>query len=505
MNIIEAYIKFKGQLLILVSGIRGSGRGSYAEQLGKDLKISVHRLSEFIKKDYDGKAKLPTNEEVVNTDSDEAYDWKKLSELVEKEKKLILVGTAFPDDKMKVTADVSIQIATPKQKCLESVMRAEKANDESINEKRVVWIYNNLTYPYYKDATSRMRIDKYINTSTFESEVKVADEVFNTVIKHISDWLDNQNKSEQETQASSENLFIARQRSVARESSQTSSIESIESSSSTTLSSASSTLSSSSTDTSPELGLTMSELVGLSAVRYDVLTGGTKDDSVWLRQAEEMKRFFVETFDEKNNGKEINKRVETFVTNQLGGLRGNKAVKEYINERNRERTALAGLVDECTSRLGKAFAKTKGKTEILQVGGHGRRVHLLGDHRIVYDIPIKSFSKKRLGEHKKLMEDAGYKFLTEQKRCGRTVYSGKNGELDIRVRLLDNRNYKDTRKLNRGYHDEVSDEAKDLMAYSTFRLRKLEKEGKLKDASKIAKIIYDQYTIGRVDPGVRLV
>jgi uridine kinase len=41
MNIVEAYIKKKSQLIILVSGFSGSGKTTLAREIERDFKINI--------------------------------------------------------------------------------------------------------------------------------------------------------------------------------------------------------------------------------------------------------------------------------------------------------------------------------------------------------------------------------------------------------------------------------------------------------------------------------
>ena len=61
MNIVEAFIKFNGQLIIFISGMPGSGKTSQAEQLSKDLKIKYIHIRDYYKEYKDREIYLSEN------------------------------------------------------------------------------------------------------------------------------------------------------------------------------------------------------------------------------------------------------------------------------------------------------------------------------------------------------------------------------------------------------------------------------------------------------------
>ena len=52
MNIIEAYIKFNSQLIILISGFSGSGKTLLGRNIQRDFKLQFINLNDYYKENY---------------------------------------------------------------------------------------------------------------------------------------------------------------------------------------------------------------------------------------------------------------------------------------------------------------------------------------------------------------------------------------------------------------------------------------------------------------------
>ena len=48
MNITEVYNKFNNQLIILISGLSGSGKTSLAHKIEKDFKLKCIKFADFL-------------------------------------------------------------------------------------------------------------------------------------------------------------------------------------------------------------------------------------------------------------------------------------------------------------------------------------------------------------------------------------------------------------------------------------------------------------------------
>lgn len=209
MNIVEAYIKYRGQLIILVSGISGSGISHLAKNISQDLKIASLSYSKFCKKDYDEKVKLPDGTEIINWDSDDTIDWSAFNDAIKQMRRngVVAYNQSFPLDKLdkNLQIDAHINIKLSKQNLFQ---RREKYIDEHQNECAKLYklrdklsiIFNRLTYPYYLQSINNSKITKFINANEFinlpefEYDEKIADEAFKYLMYIINKWL-NEEKS----------------------------------------------------------------------------------------------------------------------------------------------------------------------------------------------------------------------------------------------------------------------------------------------------------------------
>lgn len=210
MNIVEAYIKFKGQLVILISGLSGTGKKELANKLSHTLKIGYINSLKFYKKDYNSKIKLPTGEEVINWDSDDAIDWKELNKAIDSQKStgVIVSGEAFPTKNMTVPIDCHLHIKKKKQEIIQNrkdFLEKHKNEQEFQKEYKLmqnsswVWKFNQITYPYYLKSIENSTINKFLNSSELKDD-KVYDEAFDYLMNFISKYLYKDMKRQQSRQ-----------------------------------------------------------------------------------------------------------------------------------------------------------------------------------------------------------------------------------------------------------------------------------------------------------------
>lgn len=240
MNIVEAYIKFKGQLVILVSGMSGSGKSNIAKEISRDFKIENINTNKFCKKDYTNKVtiQVPTkvnessiteaetpkpnvavnnnNIEIINWDTDDVYDWDMLNKEIEKYSKsgVVVSGVTFPKDKINVKADFHIHIKLNKQNLFKRrIEYLDEHNEDcqqsgrNLNKDIELLIFNKYSFPYYLEYTSRNIITKYINGNELMGDTekdklyhdKLYDESFDYLMSQIQRYLDNQNKPHEQS------------------------------------------------------------------------------------------------------------------------------------------------------------------------------------------------------------------------------------------------------------------------------------------------------------------
>jgi adenylate kinase family enzyme len=215
MNVAEAYIKYKKQLIIIISGLSGCGKSMLAQDISSDFKIPIIKQREFYKKDYDLKVDLHNGKTVINWHTDDSIDWDLLNERIEsdKGKGLILTGLAFPPDKLKFKTDYHFHVSLSKQNCLERRKKIiEEKKDkypeayEEIEDGTAKLVMNKLIFPYYLETLKNGVINKFLNGNKL-SRSEMYDTAFDILISIIEKYLYKDMKQSKNVQRQSTNEY----------------------------------------------------------------------------------------------------------------------------------------------------------------------------------------------------------------------------------------------------------------------------------------------------------
>jgi cytidylate kinase len=208
-TIVEAYVEKKDGLIILISGMSGSGKTKLGKEIANLFKLEFLNSAKFCKKDYDNKVtfKIPNSDknfELINMDSDDIIDWDKFNEEVSDKKKngIIISGVSFPKDKINFTPDFHVHIKLNKQNLIKKRQQFIEDHEEDCknfdtikNSFIELYVINHYTYPYYLNITQNSVINKFINAnelielSNNEYYEKIVDQCFDYLIASISDKL----------------------------------------------------------------------------------------------------------------------------------------------------------------------------------------------------------------------------------------------------------------------------------------------------------------------------
>lgn len=197
MNVIEAYIKFHGELIILISGLSGSGKTRLSKYLERDFKIKHVDIEQFCDKSFNKTVDLPNGKTVVDWDDINSYDWKTIMKEIENNKKqgIVLCAPYFTTNIMKNIDYFHIHIKIQKQDLINARKKYVENNIETCGELKDIesLIVNQLTYPHYLDYLKLSKIDKFINQKDMTLD-QVYDEVFSFLIYKIQQFLDEYNE-----------------------------------------------------------------------------------------------------------------------------------------------------------------------------------------------------------------------------------------------------------------------------------------------------------------------
>lgn len=194
MNVVEAYIKFNSQLVILISGFSGSGKTMLGRNIQRDFKLNFINLNDFYKEDYNEIVDLGHDIKIVDWDNPDAVDWDKFNEKVNEEKKkgIICVGFGFPEDKIKFKPDFHIRLDIPKQKLFEMRHKyLDENKDNKLNEYKdsriETLIMNKLSYPHHEQI--KLKSKYTYKFSLFDKENLTLDEIPDKMYDDVFDYL----------------------------------------------------------------------------------------------------------------------------------------------------------------------------------------------------------------------------------------------------------------------------------------------------------------------------
>lgn len=196
MLIHQVYIKFNKQLIILVSGINGCGKGFIAKKIAENFDLEFIDQFNFLDKSYNTKVKVK-NEEVIDWESKSAVDWKKFNEKIneKKDKGVVVSGFYLADEYLDFKPDFHLHVSLSKQSCFKKRSNFLEENKDNINDKLIkkeLIKFNKLTYPNYLDARENSTINKFLNANELSFD-KLFYEAFDYLINNISKYLQKKN------------------------------------------------------------------------------------------------------------------------------------------------------------------------------------------------------------------------------------------------------------------------------------------------------------------------
>ena len=206
MNIVEAYIKYRGQLIILISGMSGSGVLKLARRIEKEFELAFVNYKDFIIPNFSNMSNITVDGKEIkvnNFDTDMAIDWESFISEIKKHQKngVVVACQSFPSKKLdegKVNPDMHLHIKLGKQNLLKRRIEYSK---KELDDATITAMLNKFTIPYEISSSlpENSKITKFINANDFVTKdvdgynEEIYDMAFEYIIGFINRWL-NENK-----------------------------------------------------------------------------------------------------------------------------------------------------------------------------------------------------------------------------------------------------------------------------------------------------------------------
>jgi uridine kinase len=197
MNIVEAYLKFNKQLIILISGLSGSNKSQLAKFIERDFKLKAINTNDYSIKDFEKMVEVIDGVKINDWDDIDSVDWLNINKDVEKykEKGVVLYGSYITSDKITFNPDFHIHVKISKQNLIDARRTFIKNNPDKCKELiRFVdtptehAIINRIVFPHYQKYLEQSKIDKYINANELGID-EVYDAASNFLFNKINERL----------------------------------------------------------------------------------------------------------------------------------------------------------------------------------------------------------------------------------------------------------------------------------------------------------------------------
>ncbi len=203
-NIIDAYLKYNNQFIIIISGLSGSKKSKICRKISDELGFVYLNTRKFIDKDNYKEIELP-NKKTVKVWNE--YNWEDIIKEINenKSKGIVVCGEYFPSDNLgDLYIDQHYHIKLSKQNIIKKRLEYinnlnEKDKEEFYDEETETLIINQSVYPYYLDILQKSKINKFINVNEMmdlnEDEYieKVSDIIMENIINYVIEYLKKKN------------------------------------------------------------------------------------------------------------------------------------------------------------------------------------------------------------------------------------------------------------------------------------------------------------------------
>jgi len=552
MNIVDAYVKFKGQLIVVISGIDGCGKKKVANKVCDWLKFPLIDQNKFYKENFKNEVELPNGEKETNWYTDDAVDWDKFNKEVSDHGRAIVIGLSFPDTKVAFKPDFHVHVSVPKKVCIDKRMETMR-EEESFNEQLELYRFNHFLYPFYMESTKNTRVNKFINAVKFEDIGDVASNTFDVIMELIDKELkrsdngpliisDMSSSVDRSADKSVDEKTITdgtpkepeqkperkpRQDHEPRQSSKKNKHEKDEYDSETNELSGLSTdevhaLSNTSDvalygdDDSSDTGVPFANTYRFNHNPYqaEVLYGGNKDGrKYWTEVGNEMVKFFSKTYSTKNkmSAKERNKKISDYVRNVLfGKITDDKDVKKYYESRGKQNKALGSVSKEVDIELQRLMKMKFPEKDISVVpaSNFSSGTNLLGEFDLDFNVLVKDLDSNIMPQISNILGLNGYALMDNKSRKQQWVHQkymdskGLNDRIEVDAKVKDMGKCDKVCKVHGYLNDTMDQEDKEKITYLKHVFKSTEK--KANKFYKVLKVMHFQLGAYNVEPNFLL-
>jgi hypothetical protein len=189
MNILEAFIKKYGQIIILILGLPCTNKSAIAKELNIDLNIPILKINDFLLKDKYTE-KIIDDIKFKLYEESENYDWKKLNNEVNNLKKngLIIYGNYIDITKIDWDINFSFFYSMNNNLC-KKILIEKKLISSNYSDKELKIYFDKIFNPIYEEVKNSIKINKFFNIKEDTNFDDSYDEVFNLLMDLISKQL----------------------------------------------------------------------------------------------------------------------------------------------------------------------------------------------------------------------------------------------------------------------------------------------------------------------------
>lgn len=197
--LIDVYLNKIKQLIILISGLSGSGRSEIAKNIAKIFNFPLIQINNYYKKDYNETITMGENK-IINWSDINAFDWVTINNEINLNKKtgIVVVGTIFTNDVIDFVPDIYINIKISKSNLLNNRYSFLKNHEDDIHSLYIITnsytdllIFNKIILPQYYNYLNNSKIHKFFNANDITSIDELEELIFNYIITTLELNLNN--------------------------------------------------------------------------------------------------------------------------------------------------------------------------------------------------------------------------------------------------------------------------------------------------------------------------